>query len=315
MRRRLQASRHGRSRIWRAYLAGSERGLDHVGIAVQDLAAARETFQQRLGFGILEDGKLPNGIQNTNYYFEDSPIWRLSMPWDPDKVRWLVEFLGPAWNGSTTETNLPDHWSQTENVAWVATSARPQRGNAGDLGGLGLSAQPGRGQATCCCCASMARRARSAGSGRSPRATTVGGKNNLASPSAVTDGKRVVAMFGTGDLAAYDFAGKQLWSRNLAKQYGKFALKWLYGSSPLLYRDKLYVEILQRADPTVYRHAMDESRRGIRSCCASIRRRAANCGGRSARPMRGPNRRTPTLRRSFAAPSTARRSWSSGPIT
>ena len=86
----------------------------------------------------------------------------------------------------------------------------------------------------------------------------VGGKNNMASPSAVTDGKRVVVMFGTGHLAAYDFAGRQIWSRNLAKQYGKLALMWLYGSSPLLYRDKLYIEVLQRADPSVYRHAVDD---------------------------------------------------------
>jgi len=77
-----------------AGLLGSERGLDHVGIAVRDLEAARETFQQRLGFGVLEDGKLPNGIQNTNYYFEDSTYLETLNAWDPDKVRWLVEFLG-----------------------------------------------------------------------------------------------------------------------------------------------------------------------------------------------------------------------------
>jgi outer membrane protein assembly factor BamB len=33
---------------------------------------------------------------------------------------------------------------------------------------------------------------------------------------------------------------------------------WLYGSSPLLYRDKLYIEVLQQADPAVYRHAIDD---------------------------------------------------------
>jgi hypothetical protein len=36
----------------------------------------------------------------------------------------------------------------------------------------------------------------------------------------------------------------------------KLALMWIYGSSPLLYRDKLYVQVLQRADPTVYRRAI-----------------------------------------------------------
>ena len=90
------------------------------------------------------------------------------------------------------------------------------------------------------------------------RGNEVGGKNNMASPSAVTDGKQVVVMFGTGDLAAYDFAGKKIWSRNLAKKYGKLALMWIYGSSPLLYRDKLYIQVLQRADPSAYRRAIDD---------------------------------------------------------
>jgi outer membrane protein assembly factor BamB len=62
----------------------------------------------------------------------------------------------------------------------------------------------------------------------------------------VTDGKSVYALFGTGDLAAYDFDGKELWKRNLGDDYGKFAIMWIYGSSPLLYKGKLYVQVLQR---------------------------------------------------------------------
>ncbi len=53
-------------------------------------------------------------------------------------------------------------------------------------------------------------------------------------------------MFGTGDLAAFDFSGKPLWARNLGKDYGRFSIQWLYGSSPLLYKDHLYVEVCQR---------------------------------------------------------------------
>jgi len=65
------------------------------------------------------------------------------------------------------------------------------------------------------------------------------GRNNMASPSPVTDGKAVFILFGTGDLAAYDFFGKELWTRNIGKDFGKFSIMWLYGSSPLLYKDKL----------------------------------------------------------------------------
>ena len=31
-----------------------------------------------------------------------------------------AQWRGPFHNGSTTETNLPTKWSQTENIAWVA---------------------------------------------------------------------------------------------------------------------------------------------------------------------------------------------------
>jgi outer membrane protein assembly factor BamB len=68
----------------------------------------------------------------------------------------------------------------------------------------------------------------------------------MASPSPVTDGKAVYALFGTGDIAAYDFAGQELWKRNLGADYGKFAIMWIYGSSPLLFEGKLYVQVLQR---------------------------------------------------------------------
>ncbi len=61
--------------------------------------------------------------------------------------------------------------------------------------------------------------------------------HNLASPSPVTDGKVVVAHFGTGDLVAYDFDGKQLWQRNLQKDHGTYTIWWGHANSPVLFRD------------------------------------------------------------------------------
>ncbi len=42
-------------------------------------------------------------------------------------------------------------------------------------------------------------------------------------------------MTGTGILKAFDFDGKELWARDIQKDYGRFGLNWGYGSSPLLY--------------------------------------------------------------------------------
>ena len=46
---------------------------------------------------------------------------------------------------------------------------------------------------------------------------------------------------GTGILKAFDFTGKELWSRDIQKDYGQFGLNWGYASSPLLFEDSLYV--------------------------------------------------------------------------
>jgi outer membrane protein assembly factor BamB len=75
------------------------------------------------------------------------------------------------------------------------------------------------------------------------------GKNDSATPSPVTDGKKVFFLFGTGDLVAFDMEGAQLWRRNLQKDFGEWSYQWLYGASPLLYKGKLYVQVLHRNVP------------------------------------------------------------------
>ncbi len=47
----------------------------------------------------------------------------------------------------------------------------------------------------------------------------------------------MVAHFGTGDLAAYDFAGKQLWHRNLQQDHGRYSIWWGHANSPVIYKD------------------------------------------------------------------------------
>ena len=51
-------------------------------------------------------------------------------------------------------------------------------------------------------------------------------------------------MTGTGILKAFDFDGKELWTRDIQKDYGRFGLNWGYASSPLLHDDALYVQVL-----------------------------------------------------------------------
>ena len=69
-------------------------------------------------------------------------------------------------------------------------------------------------------------------------------KQNMSSPSPVTDGRHVWVMTGTGMLSAFDFAGNQVWTRDVQKDYGRFGIMHGYAASPLLHDDALYVPVL-----------------------------------------------------------------------
>lgn len=159
-----------------------------------------------------------------------------------------AHWRGPFFNGSTTETGLPTSWSTNENIAWVA----PLPGLSGATpivwNDRVFVSSPDADKNLLLLCIN-----RKDGKILWQKTVSPGdrtkGRNNMASPSPVTDGKRVFAIFGTGDLAAYDLDGNELWKRNLGKEYGRFADLWLYGSSPLLFDGKLYVQVLERNPP------------------------------------------------------------------
>ncbi len=167
------------------------------------------------------------------------------------------QWRGPFFNGSTTETGLPAQWSKTENVAWIAPL--PGKGSSTPVvwGDSVFVTSPDAEKNLLLFCINAAN-----GKTRWQQCVVAGGdithgKNNACSPSVVTDGKLAIATFATGDIAAFDFAGRKIWSRNLTTEYGKFSLMWIYGSSPLLYRGKLYVQVLQH-DPPTYKHVLDD---------------------------------------------------------
>jgi outer membrane protein assembly factor BamB len=155
------------------------------------------------------------------------------------------QWRGPFLNGSTSETNLPDSWSKTENVLWSTPLPGPSHATPIIWDDTVFASSPDADANLDLLCLD-----RKTGQVRWQKPVSVGnrtrGRNNMATPSPVTDGKTVWALFGTGDLAAFDFNGKQLWARSLAKEYGAFVLNWIYGSSPMLYKNRLYVEVLRR---------------------------------------------------------------------
>ncbi len=65
--------------------------------------------------------------------------------------------------------------------------------------------------------------------------------HNLASPSPVSDGERVVVWFGTGLVMSFDLDGNLEWQRHLGAEISPFTIRWAHGSSPVLHDGKVYL--------------------------------------------------------------------------
>lgn len=84
-------------------------------------------------------------------------------------------------------------------------------------------------------------------------------KQNLSSPSPITDGNHVWIMTGGGQFSCYDMNGEKVWSRNVQQDYGRFGLNHGYASTPRLHKGRLYVQVLHgmKTDDPSYVFAVD----------------------------------------------------------
>ncbi len=163
------------------------------------------------------------------------------------------QWRGPDGDGTSRETDLPIVWNESTGVRWRLPL--PEWGdstpaiwenyiflttqvNNNKLLLLKIDKETGKLLWT-----------RQVGAGACPHQPVLGKtdeqrrhqfferSHNFASPSPVTDGRRVVVHFGNGELAAYDFDGNRLWHHNLQKDYGDYTVWWGHANSPVLCGD------------------------------------------------------------------------------
>jgi len=197
---------------------------------------------------------------------------------------------GPQGNGVSSESGLPLRWSEQENIAWrvdldgvglstpIAAGDRifvtsqvgrgvVRSGNHPTLGGDG--ATPERSipddatSALTFVVEAFERehgrrvwdyRVRALPSGDDFQ--EVHRKTNLANPSPVSDGERLYAWFGTGQIVALDMDGNVVWEKHLGKEYSPYQITWGHSSSPTLYEDSLI--LLCDHEPASYLLALDK---------------------------------------------------------
>jgi outer membrane protein assembly factor BamB len=155
------------------------------------------------------------------------------------------QWRGPNGDSVSAETNLPSKWDAKSGILWKCPLPEGASTPAiwGDV--LFITAQQGEKLL-----ALKIKKAdgtiewtKEVGSGAMRRGTpkrkehTFHNFHNMASPSPVTDGEIVVFHYGNGDLTAFDFAGKQLWQRNLQKEHGQYTIWWGHANSPVLWKD------------------------------------------------------------------------------
>jgi outer membrane protein assembly factor BamB len=146
----------------------------------------------------------------------------------------------PGWRGPTADGKAPDKtppltWSPTENVRWKTLLPGPCTSSPilwKNRVFLTQAAEKGQKRLVLCI-------DRDNGKILWQRETVFTGKESTyathpyCSATPVTDGERVIASLGSAGMVCYDFAGKELWRKDL----GKFEHIWGNASSPILYGD------------------------------------------------------------------------------
>lgn len=154
---------------------------------------------------------------------------------------------GPTGDGVSPEKDLPARWGEKENVRWKVP-----------LEGAGVSAPVVWGDRVFLTSSAgrlndrlhlecyhradgrLLWRARFFGSSPPEGYFPPGG---MAVPTPATDGRRVFALFGTGDLVCVDLEGRPVWVRSLAQEYGPFRNRWGMAASPILAGGLLLVQV------------------------------------------------------------------------
>ena len=145
------------------------------------------------------------------------------------------QWRGPRGTGISEERGLPTQWSATENVAWKVPL--PDRGNStpivwGDKVFITAAIEKQNKRGLMCfnrADGKLLWEQYVTYEEKEPTHST----NPYCSASPVTDGQCIVAWYGSVGMAAYDFAGKELWRRDL----GKFEHVWGNAASPILHGD------------------------------------------------------------------------------
>ena len=149
-----------------------------------------------------------------------------------------TQFRGPTAQGHSTETNLPTHWSETDNITWKVPL--PGRGwSSPVLEGseiwLTTATEEDRSLRIMCLARDTGEVKHDIELFKLEAASKIHSKNTPSSPTPIIDGEFVYAHFGKLGTACLKRTGEIVWRNNKME----FNHRHGPGGSPVLYQDLL----------------------------------------------------------------------------
>ncbi|MFQ5631982.1 MAG: PQQ-binding-like beta-propeller repeat protein [bacterium] len=150
---------------------------------------------------------------------------------------------GPDHNGISNEKNLPATWSRNENIKWrlELPGSAPSTPVIWNERIFLTSAEDNKMVLLCVSTNGNILWKKPLGDRRTRFHQ---GDSHTGAPSPSTDGKHVWAFTGQGILACFDFAGQEIWRTDLQERYNRFSMYHGMSTTPLLYGDCLYIQLI-----------------------------------------------------------------------
>lgn len=150
---------------------------------------------------------------------------------------------GPTGNGLADNEKFPSSFTNEKNIKWKV--ALPGSGSSTpaiwDDNIFITSSIDSKDGVTCLDRDGKTKWSHAFGNERGGKHKNGSGSN----PSPVTDGKNVFVYYKTGTLASVDFQGKEIWQRNLQKDFVADSLWWDLGTSPVLVGNLIVIAVMQ----------------------------------------------------------------------